>query len=128
MIQELVTALQGNFPLLVEEIAWDESILVIRGKDWKFYTRNPWRIINREKLICGCYDDEIADELNQLQSDVIVSITEQTIRLPVDIAFEFSRGVFLEIFSVSGYEPWVFNTPSGFVYVASPSDPGAFKI
>jgi len=122
MIKKVIKDISVFLPLFLEAVEWNDPNLILIGKTWSFSTISCWRIINGNKLICGCYDKEVIEVLDQIKNTSIVSIEIQSNHLFADPVFIFSNGYKLEVFSTTYYEPWIFGSPSGIDYDASPSE------
>ena len=123
-MKNFFNSIDSFLPLVPSTILWDSPNLNISGANWSFYTSCAWRIIDKEKMICGCEDLDTAEILNLLVDIEIVKIFPQSKNLSIDPVFVFSNGYKLELFSTTYFEPWTFALPQDPVYVASPSDPG----
>lgn len=106
-----------TLPLDIETIESNNSNLNIIGKGWNFSTTGNWRIIKNGKLVRGCFDDEVIEQLALLKASSIVSIEIQSNHFPEDPLFKFANGYELEVFSTTIVEPWIFRAPSGTVFV-----------
>lgn len=127
MMTEIIRNIAVFLPLSIDLIEWNDPCLTLVGKNWNFFTTSSWRIIESNKLICGCYDNDAFKTLNEIKNLDIISIDIQSNHLLADPIFLISNGYKLEIFSTIFFEPWTFNFSSGIVYVSSPSDPNNFR-
>lgn len=121
-MKKLIENISDFLPLSIHSIEWNDPNLIIIGENWKFSTVSSWRLIKKNKLICGCYDVEAIEVIKEIKDLSINSIDVQSIQLLVDPVFIFSNEYKLEIFATTFFEPWIFEIPSGLVYVASPSE------
>ncbi len=127
MMTDIIRNIAAFLPLSIDLIEWNDPCLTLVGKNWNFFTTSSWRIIDSNKLICGCYDNDGFKTLNEIKKLDIISIDIQSNHLPAYRIFLISNGYKLEIFSTTFFEPWTFNFSSGIVYVSSPSDPNNFR-
>ena len=126
MIREIIKRASKVLPLKIKGINWDSPSLNIFGEDWGFFTMEPWRLISPDKMITGSEDDEksINEALTGLVKQEIIALDFQSKNIATDLAFIFKNSYLLEVFSVSGYEPWTLTFSSeNITYVASPKDP-----
>lgn len=121
--KELIDDVSPFLPLQVDFITWNDPALILAGKGWELSTVSSWRIVNNKNVLeLGCYDKGALEALEELQKNPIVSIELQSSHLLSDPFLIFGNGYKLEVFSTTFLEPWVFNSPSGIAYVASPSN------
>ena len=122
MMKKLIENITGFLPLSISSIEWNDPSLIIIGENWKFSTVSSWRLIKNDRLVCGCYDQEALEFIKKIEKSFVDSLTIQSNELPTDPVFILSNGYKLEIFATTFLEPWIFELPSGLVYVASPSE------
>ncbi|WP_068468687.1 hypothetical protein [Candidatus Protochlamydia phocaeensis] len=122
MMKKIIKNVARFLPLHIDSVEWNDPNLILIGKDWSFSTIGCWRLIDHNKLECGCYDEESIISIQKIKNLSIVAIDIQSTQLSVDPVFTFSNGYKLEVFSTTFLEPWIFDFSSDVVYVASPSD------
>ena len=44
-MNSLSNAFLIDAPLKIESVIWDETVLVLSGRDWSFSTQSAWRIL-----------------------------------------------------------------------------------
>lgn len=121
-MRKLITEDVKEFlPLYLESIEWNDPYLNLKGRGWNFSSVCSWRVVYKDKLMSGCYDDDAQETIRKLENSTIEKVLIQSNELSVDPVFIFSNEFKLEFFSTTYYEPWVFGLPPGMVFVGSPS-------
>lgn len=127
MIEKMIIQVKQYLPLKISEVQWDGTVFQIYGDGWNFTTLSSWRILNKNKMILGCFDDNSEESISCLKNIEIVDISFQSDLLKIDPKFILSNGQSLEIFSTDTYEPWIFFLNELGAYIPTQSEPDAFN-
>ncbi len=122
-MKNLFKNISDSLPLEITTALWEYPNLNLSGENWSLNINCSWRIIDNDKLLCGCEDTDAEEVLTKLKSLSIIEIKPQSAFLPIDPTLILSNSYKLEIFSTTYFEPWIFELPNKPVFVASPSDP-----
>ena len=123
MIDDLIKIISRHLPLRIERSEWNDPVLSIGGENWSFNTTSSWRVVNNSRLIAGA-EDNLASEVITTLIGTDIEFCEPMSKNPnIDPRFVLSNGTKLEIFSASGFEPWVLSLPGNEpTIVANPSE------
>lgn len=127
MVEEMILTVKKYLPLSVKGISYEAGVLNFYGDNWTFATLSAWRIITKERVIKGCFDNDIDNFIENFKLPIIVNIKFQSSTLVIDPVFIFSDDQMLEIFSTDTYEPWTLNLGNEGFYSATPNEPSAFE-
>lgn len=123
MIDDLIKSVARYLPLRIERSEWRDPVLSIGGANWSFNTTSSWRVVNDLHLIVGSEDDLVSEVITSLIGADIESCEPMSKNPDLDPRFILSNGTKLEIFSASGFEPWVLRLPGDEpTIVATPSE------
>lgn len=126
MIERMIIKLKKYLPLKIETITWDGVVFQMYGPVWNFTTLSVWRVIQHDKMIMGCDDNNAEAFANSLLNFEIIDVLIQENYLKIDPIFVLSNNMQLEIFSTDTFEPWTFNIHDSGMYIATPNEPSAF--
>ena len=123
-LAEVIRAIEPHLALVIHEADFEDRVhLMLSGPGWSLNVNAPWRISRAGRLLLGS-EDATAASVGGLITQRIVAVVPQGIG-GLDPAFVLDGDKVLEVFSCYPTEPWVLRLPSGPVWVASPSAPGA---
>jgi hypothetical protein len=122
MFEKFIYEIREFLPLKITLAEWNDPLLTILGYNWNFNTMTEWRVCDNSKVIKACYDDESSNFIRNLNGLNIIKVNCQSGPPVIDPVFEFSNGLFLQIFSTSAIEPWKFQLPNNKMFIASPTD------
>jgi len=107
-MNSLSNAFLIDAPLKIESVIWDETVLVLSGRDWSFSTQSAWRILKETNVQRGCWDEDVASVIKSLEGLSVESITIKDKNINViDPVFHLSDDWQLEVFVTDTTEPWV---------------------
>lgn len=118
-MSDFFTEVLNILPLKVDSASYISGNLELQGRNWGFKTKACWYIIDEKKMLCGCYDDKSSDVLKGLIGMSVISITAESIVLPIDPVLVFSNGHKIKFFSTKSDETWSFLIPSGILYIGN---------
>lgn len=114
-----VEYIKKKLPFTITTLNWEEPLLHLSGEEWKFNARTEWRLISRDKVVVGCYDDNSLAALEGLKCLQVVSVFSQS-EYFFDPVFVFENGSILEIFSSStSEETWTLHFKDENVFIES---------
>lgn len=123
MIDEVVAAVGSAAPLLVDDVAWDDPVLLVGGDGWGLTAFASWRVTGPTGIVTGFADGEASDRVWDLVGSRVVGAGVQSALGGGDVALALSSGWGLEVFSSGEVEPWTLRVPPDHVFVAAPADP-----
>ncbi|MET3806836.1 hypothetical protein ABIB25_003856 [Nakamurella sp. UYEF19] len=109
-------------PLGIDHASYEYPALSIYGKNWSLNTDSSWRLVKGGVVFLGVSETQGPEALTFLEGESIIGVRPQSELVRGDPAFELTGGMWLEIFSDQGVDPWVFSLPQ-IVFVGSPYDP-----
>jgi hypothetical protein len=115
------TAMSACCPLTIEQVHWQEPVLVISGPGWSLSTTSTWRIRTTDRLQIGCEDAGAAAAVAALRAMVIVRCESSGPPAVADMRLVLEDGRLVETFTAGSYEPWVLRLPTGPIYVPDPT-------
>lgn len=117
-----IDEMTARLPLLIDNVSWQDPVLIIGSGDWWLRVMTAWRISFSGKYLFSSDDEPIEESLvDLLKGKRIVACGIQGSAAPFDPAITICSGHVLEIFSVSALEPWVLNIKGLGSFVSSPS-------
>lgn len=125
MIDELRAAIREFLPLRIDELDFNDPVVVLAGQGWSVSIACPWRLMREGLLLTSIEDSNAEARLRELVGSTVVDVVAQTGARPSsDPVLVLSDEARLEIFSDTDLDPWVVRLP-GKTFVGSASDPGA---
>jgi hypothetical protein len=94
----------------------NEDVLLLQGDGWSFSSDCEWRI-TRNGTIVSSSQNYVQAVLDELLGKQIIQIVPQSQEVPIDPCIRFEGDLVLEVFSTDNFEPWVFTTLDGQVFV-----------
>ena len=128
MITEIARIIQEEAPLTITESTWDGDTLTITGSNWNGSFSCGWRLSDRNNVRFGCWDKfNFFDEIRPLLVGAsLIDCTNQSTLVSVDPLFALSNGLFLEVFSIDTFEPWVLRLPGAPTYTGVTNSDGDY--
>lgn len=126
MIEKMLEKVKPFLPLKIATVKWDGTVFQIFGEGWNFTTLSSWRIIEENRMVAGCLDENALDVVMKLLNEDIIDIACQDSRLKLDPIFMLSNKQILEVFSTDTFEPWIFDLKQICFFSSSPNEPSSF--
>jgi hypothetical protein len=123
MIERIIVKTKSYLPLKITEVDYNSVVFQMHGSDWHFVSMCAWRMMAKNKMILGCFDEKSIEGINALNGLQVLEIQIQAGIVKVDPVFILSNGHRLEIFSTDTYEPWTFRVGDLPMFIASPGVP-----
>ena len=123
MIDELNEVLGPLLPLKIDQVDASSMSLGLSGEGWAFSARSAWRVTRYGVIeIAFGQNKDFLLRMQELCGLSIVSVALQSPRMSDDLAFELSKGWWLEIFSDRPVDPWVLELPEK-TFLGAPTNP-----
>ena len=124
MIDELRATVSPLLPLKIDELEFNDPVVVLVGQNWSVSITCPWRLMREGILVTSSEDGNAETRLRDLVGTTVVDLIGQGgFQTSHDPVLVFSDAARLEIFADTDLDPWVMRFP-GKTFVGSASDPG----
>jgi hypothetical protein len=112
MNQDMHEALSQMLPLRIEEVDYNDPMVVLSGTDWSLSVACPWRLM-RDGRLATSYGDEGAGEVlaGLVGNEVVALGSADSSRVPGDIQVVLRNGTVLDVFADTDLDPWVLRLP-----------------
>jgi hypothetical protein len=128
MIKEVSRIIKEKAPLTIIESTWDGDTLTIVGSNWSGSFSCGWRLSDSHNVRFGCWDKfSFLGEIRPLLvGNSLIDCKFQSTLVGVDPLFTLSNGLFLEIFSLDTFEPWVLRLPDAATFTGVTNTDGDY--
>lgn len=108
MIDKIREALSPLLPLRLEEVEYNDPMVVLAGPGWSLSVACPWRLMRGCRLETSYGDDGALALLDSLVGKEVVTFRAGDAgRSPGDIQITLDDGAVLEVFADTDLDPWV---------------------
>jgi hypothetical protein len=108
MIDEIYKALSLQLPLRIDEVDYNDPMVVLAGPGWSLSVACPWRLMQDCQLETSYGDDGAAAVLGRLVGrDVVAAGSGDSARGHGDIQIALDDGTVLEVLADTDLDPWV---------------------
>jgi hypothetical protein len=112
MIDEVHEVLSPLLPLRLEEVEYNDPMVVLVGPGWSLSVACPWRLMRHGRLLTSYGDDGAAVILDRLVGNAVVGFDAgDPSRSPGDIRIALDDGATLDVFADTDLDPWVLRLP-----------------
>ena len=121
MTDEVREAVAGLLPLQLEEVEYNDPMVVLAGSGWSLSVACPWRLMRDGQLETSYGDDGAAAVVDGLVGKSVVAFgSGDDSSRPGDIRVTLDDGAVLDVFADTDLDPWVLRLPNHtFVGMAS---------
>jgi len=112
----MTTEIRSFLPLQIDKTEYNNDILTIYGKDWKFTTQSAWRVSKNSDLLFACFDKNAEDLVKELEKTSVIDIKWLISVQKADPSFLLSDGRRIDIFTSFSYDSWKIELPNGEIY------------
>lgn len=105
-MREIINRFDSVNNNVVEMVACDQDQFSISNSDWRFTTFADWRIHGSEGLVVSSKSNQLDGVVDLLINKQISEVSICENRTPIDLTFETSNHLTIEVFSNMLYEPW----------------------
>lgn len=109
MIEQIREALSPLLPLEIEEVEYNDPMVLLAGPGWSFSVACPWRMMRDGQLETSYGDDGAAAVLDGLTGTAVISLGGSG--GPGDLQIALDGGGVLDVFVDTDLDPWVLRLP-----------------
>ena len=112
MIAEIREALSTLLPLRLDEVDYNDPMVVLSGPGWSLSVACPWRLMREGQLQTSYGDDGAGVVIDGLVGRVVVEVRAgDRCGSPGDIQVALDDGALLDVFADTDLDPWVLRLP-----------------
>lgn len=112
MIDKIREALSPLLPLKLEEVEYNDPMVVLSGPGWSLSVACPWRLMREGRLETSYGDDGAAAAIDGLVANAVVALRAgDGSSSPGDIQIALDDGAVLDVFADTDLDPWVLRLP-----------------
>jgi hypothetical protein len=110
--EDMHDAVSRLLPLRVEEVDYNDPMVVLAGPHWSLSVACPWRLMRGDKLVTS-YGDEGAGEIlaGLVGNEVVALGPVASSRVLGDLQVSLGDGSVLDVFADTDLDPWVLRLP-----------------
>ena len=123
MIETMLTKTVPYLPLEIFDIRWGNGELQLRGTGWNFIALSAWRLSFENRVLFGCYDSDVQEEIEIIKGLQIIRIECQEKLLKIYPVFILSNGQRIEIFSTRTVKPLTLEIEKLGVFLGGQNEP-----
>ncbi len=112
MTNDVHQAVANVLPLQLEEVDYNDPMVVLSGPDWSLSVACPWRLMRADTLETSYGDEGAGEVLAALVGSEVVAL-DWVAADPVsgDIRVTFKDAVVIDVFADTDLDPWVLRLP-----------------
>ena len=112
MIDKIGEALSPLLPLRLEEVEYNDPMVVLSGPGWSLSVACPWRLMRESRLETAYGAEGAAAALDGLRGGEVVGFNPAGGTCsPGDIRVALGNGAVIEMFADTDLDPWVLRLP-----------------
>lgn len=123
MTYDWISEINACCPLRITSASWQDPVLALAGHEWWFSCLSSWRIVDTDRMVVGCDDDDAGHAIDRLSNASVVRCESFSHPVLGDLRIIVTGGLALEVFVSSPTDPWVFHLPVPPTIVPAPGDP-----
>jgi hypothetical protein len=112
MIEQIREALSPLLPLRIDEVEYNDPMVLLSGRGWSLSVACPWQLMRDGQLATSYGDNGAAEVLDGLVEKTIVAVNGGgSDRGAGDLQLALDDGAILDVLVDTDLDPWVLRLP-----------------